>query len=310
MLKKQSIVVMLFLFVFVLSSCSGFVIQGDFNKGLEKLKSLESYKVTIKNEIISSSGVSKGESIISNTSFYKGIIEFMSENVTTYYYLNNDNNVYEMIKPVNVHIPNELVSINFEKAFGIVDFNKEYDTFIEDEIVYVEGLLGIEKAQFKVDNDGILYEIFEIKNSSVGNEQIKQTISYSDLNKVELGINFIEPDVYENMWIKGIYKMGFEIQILNNSFIITNGNIKVFEYRSVTSDVFIFYSSPYTYTYNFSTKSGNISEKVTSGSRSFTYKEYIDEKVFMMTDSKPLTLEAVNEVIKFLNAIYGKNLKI
>jgi outer membrane lipoprotein-sorting protein len=77
MLKKQSIVVMLFLFVFVLSSCSGFVIQGDFNKGLEKLKSLESYKVTIKNEIISSSGVSKGESIISNTSFYKGIIEYI-----------------------------------------------------------------------------------------------------------------------------------------------------------------------------------------------------------------------------------------
>lgn len=310
MFRKQTSLIIFVLFVFLLSSCSGFANQGDFNKALDALSKLESYKVTVKTEIISSNGVSRGESVISNTSFYKGIVEFKTYGTTNHYYIDKSNNVYEMTKFVDVHFPIDITSINFEREFGIVDFNKKYDVETEEEIVYAVGLLGIEKAQFKINGDGILYEIFEIKTSSVGSDKTKQIITYTELNKAQLAINFIEPKTYESMWINGIYKMGFEIVYRDNAFLIKRSKETVFEYRFVGGDLFVIQSNPYTYTYDFDTKIGVLSERITSGSKNYPFQNFINSKIFTMTDSKALTLEAVNEIIKFLNIIYGKNLKL
>lgn len=301
------LLIMVVFSVIILSSCGDFLglDARKFNDALEKLKVMESYSVKIKDELISSDKIS-GQITVSNTNFYKGIIEYENFGSTNYYFLNNNNVLYDMIEISGTFLPESISDIETESNFGIIDFTKDYDVEFDDveNIFYVYGLLGITKAEFKINDDGVLYEIISVQSASVGSSQYATTVTYENFDEANLDINFIDPDEMirlENL----LFTFGDYYQINSLGILVTRSDNTSFLF--ILEDDTIFLSMrPYEFTYNLNSKVGTLVEEITKGSINFNLNEYLSAKVYTTTRNNNLDETTVNEIIEFINTIYKK----
>jgi hypothetical protein len=302
---KKSILIITFILVIVfLQGCSGFQTQRDFDSALKKLRDLDSYSVTIKDEIISN-GVVSGENVISNTNYYKGIVEFKDGDVTTYYYMSRDNTTYDLVKIQDLYIPNGTNKLETEKD-GIIDFSKKYKTETENDIDYVYDILGVEKAEYRIDDEGILNELIVLGGNSVGSSQFRTTIIYNDFNDIDLDIRFIEPESLEYYSNSGFFMLGRSYNITDSTLILySNNNYSEtnVRYFHVTNKI-AFYTDSYTYSYHLANKTGTLTDSITDGSKNMTMPEYLNLGRFTMINNQPLNQKTLDVIIEFINLLY------